>query len=292
MAITLSYIMTTYNKVSYLKTTLPYLLDACKEDEEIVIVDGGSTDGTVDYLKDLYQHKKIHQFISEKDFGEAHGTNKAMLMARGELIKIITDDDVFDFELIMQAKQFLILNKNIDVLGFDGWGYNFSQKVFEKTNYIAGFKQWKERNTPFLFCGLSLLIRKESLSHLGLLSTSFKIVDMEYTIRISSQKTKIAFCTAIGFVNIVTPSSNSQKFYKIIREEQKLLKKIYPAITQRFKINHPIIVLKDKFKGLKKTKSNIIYNQEDHLNDYLIIVKTSIEKLKSDKKNNQYLFLV
>ena len=37
----------------HLKVTLPYLIAACKFDEEIVIVDGGSTDGPAEYLKGL-----------------------------------------------------------------------------------------------------------------------------------------------------------------------------------------------------------------------------------------------
>ena len=117
----LSYILTTYNKLDYLKITLPYLLAACYPDEEIVIVDGGSSDGTVEYLQALLDQKKIHYFISEKDFGEAHGTNKAFLAAKGQLLKIITDDDVFDFEALQRCKKFMLEHPSVDILGFDGY---------------------------------------------------------------------------------------------------------------------------------------------------------------------------
>lgn len=291
MTITLSYVMTTYNKLSYLKITLPYLIDACKEDEEIVIVDGGSTDGTKEFLEELYQNKKIHQYISEKDFGEAHGTNKAILLAKGELLKIITDDDIFDFDLINDAKKFLLTNTNVDVLGYDGWGYSSKYHKFEKTEYIKGFKIWKEKNIPFIFCGLSLLIRKKSLSNLGLLSTDFKIIDMEYTIRISSQNTVIAFCEELGFVNIVTPNSNSQKFYKTIRKEQKRLQSGHPSITKSFKINNPVIYIKDKLNDFKLNNLKLKNDEHNQSFDYSLTVKLSIEKLKFSSETKQYNFI-
>ena len=75
----LSYVMTTFNKFEYLKIAVTELINECLSDEEIVIVDGGSTDGSIEYLSILKDQGKIHQFISAKDYGEAHGINKAMM---------------------------------------------------------------------------------------------------------------------------------------------------------------------------------------------------------------------
>ena len=233
MKITLSYIMTTYNKLTYLKVTLPYLIEACKQDEEIVVVDGGSSDGTVEYLKELFDQKKIHQFISEKDFGEAHGTNKAILMAKGELLKIITDDDIFDFKVIDFCKNHLLINKEIDICGSDGIGCSAMNKTndFIPTVYRDGFLEWKISKKPFLFCGLSYLIRRSSIPKLGLLSTQFKIIDLEYSARVSSLNANIVFCSAYSFANIVGIDSNSSKFFDAIKQEKKILKYLYKNIS-------------------------------------------------------------
>ncbi|HRI80047.1 MAG TPA: glycosyltransferase, partial [Cyclobacteriaceae bacterium] len=56
--ITLSYVLTTYNKLPYLRVTIPYLLAACQPDEEIVVVDGGSQDGSAEYLAELHKSGK------------------------------------------------------------------------------------------------------------------------------------------------------------------------------------------------------------------------------------------
>jgi len=244
---TLTYVLTTFNKLDYLKITLPYLIQACKPDEEIVIVDGGSTDGTNEFLSTLFKENKIHTFVSEKDHGEAHGTNKALLMARGDLIKIITDDDLFDFKAIQICKKYMQEHPETDVLGFDGYSCKVSDKPkFERTNFIQGFYNWKNEGSAFLFCGLSLLIRRSSLTYLGLFNTNYKIVDMEYTLRISTLKGHIAFYTGLAFINIVNPGSNSVKFYDSIRKEFTKLRRTYPKAHLNFRLNNPILMMKER----------------------------------------------
>ena len=69
-SITLSYLIVTKNKLPYLESSLEKVIDQKKPDEEILVADGGSTDGTKEYLAELKAQNKIDYFISEKDFGE------------------------------------------------------------------------------------------------------------------------------------------------------------------------------------------------------------------------------
>jgi glycosyltransferase involved in cell wall biosynthesis len=213
----LSYILTTYNKLDYLKIVLPLLIENCGEDEEIVITDAGSSDGTRDYLSELYNQKKIHQFISEKDFGESHGTNKAILLANGKLIKIITDDDLFHYPTIKLAKQKMLLDESIDVIGFDGFGYNMDSDTANKRNVWKTYLEWKSNKKPFIFSGLSIIFRKSSLPYIGLLNSTQKAIDFEYTLRITALKQiNLAWIKNWGFINVANSSSNSNKFHKEI----------------------------------------------------------------------------
>lgn len=293
MEITLSYILTTYNKLSYLKITLPLLIAARRPDEEIVIVDGGSSDGTKDYLEELYQQKLIQQFISEKDKGEAHGTNKAILMAKGLLLKIITDDDVFDFNIIAYCKQHLLAHTEIDMCGSDGFGISTLQEnSLLTTRYSEGFIEWKKTGAPFLFCGLSYLMRRSSISKLGLLSTQFKMIDLEYSIRVSAMKANIVFCNAYSFVNIASADSNSNKFYDNIKLEKDKLQKLYPDISNLNNRNN-------LYQGLKKMIKKVILPEnsqsmpdpEASRNSYVSTVAFSLEVLKEKNKSVTPAFL-
>src|ERR1035437_707686 len=112
----LSYILSTYNKLAYLKVTIPILIDSLDEDDELIVIDGDSQDGTKEYLGKLYQENKKFSFISEKDKGEAHGFNKGVLLANCDLIKIITDDDAFNYPVIKKCKDFMALHPEIDIM--------------------------------------------------------------------------------------------------------------------------------------------------------------------------------
>ncbi len=288
-SIKLSYILTSFNKLPYLSITLPLLIENKKEDEEIVIIDGGSTDGSAEYLKKLFTEKKIDQLLSEKDFGEAHGMNKAMLLAKGELIKIITDDDIYDYPSINECKLFMLANKEIDILGSDGFGFNINHSayVYKQIDFIKGFKKWKTDKTPFLFCGLSFLIRKNSLAYMGLFNTNYKIVDIEYAIRVSSMKTKIAFYTGMSFVNIVNPNSNSHKFYETIAKEREQLEKQYPTFKNKISYKGSIIKFKEMItKSILKKPAT-----KDAQFDYTRIVEESIKKLNDYNTGKKFAFL-
>jgi glycosyltransferase involved in cell wall biosynthesis len=288
-AITLSYILTTYNKLPYLSVTLPLLIANKKTDEEIVIVDGGSTDGTIEYLDKLFKEKKIDQFLSEKDAGEAHGTNKAMLMAKGALIKIITDDDVFHFNTIRVCKTFMLTHTSIDMLGFNGFGFNTNQiaNIFTKTDQTSGFKRWKITGEPFLFSGLSFMMRRSSLAYLGLFNVNYMIVDYEYAIRVTAMKTELAFYTGMGYVNIVNPKSNSHKFYETLHKERRKLSKIYPSFRQDKNFQYLIMRGKDFIsrRVLGKPASLMA------LHDFDETVKESVKKLDEYNDGKNCIFL-
>ncbi len=226
----ISYVLTTYNKLPYLKTVLDNVIKFIDyETEEVIIIDGGSVDGTIEYLQQLKNNNQISKFISEKDFGEAHGFNKSFFLSEGEFIKILTDDDYIDIEIVRESVSFLILNPEIDILFSNGYNLSFVDgKInFELLNYINDFNFWKHNHTPFGFCGLGLILRKTSLPLIGIFNTNFIRVDAEYSLRNSSNKSKLAFENKPSWVRIINTSSNSFKFFNKIVEEEIIFRKLY-----------------------------------------------------------------
>ena len=278
--IELSYILTTYNKLEYLKITLPDLIKNCLSNEEIIVFDGGSIDGTAEYLQNLYTSKQIHFFVSEKDKGEAHGYNKAFLQAKGNLIKIITDDDYFDYKVIQHCKNYMLVNTEVDVIAYDGFGMSLdNNNGFESTNFIVDYNNWNQNKKPFLFCGLCLVIRKSSLPLLGLFNTKMKIVDWEYTLRITSLSINFKWYNVYGYVNIANASSNSNKFNLNVVTERDAIERFYlnkNKLLSRTK-KHKLINTYSKFKRL-------IYKPTQISKNYLEIYNLCNETIS--KKNN------
>jgi glycosyltransferase involved in cell wall biosynthesis len=225
----LSYVLTTYNKLPYVKVTLPDLIAACSEDEEIVVFDGGSTDGTKEYLQQLFEAGMIHQYVSERDFGEANGYNKAILSARGQVIKIISDDDAYYFEGIKKCKEFMLAHPDVQLIGADGYGVNnlLQHNQFSQRFAVNDFKEWKQSRTPFIFCGLSILLRKDALPLIGFWNPNFLIIDFEYTLRVTASKANVGWYTGLLYVNIVNQQSNSGRHWKRMEIEREKLEQFY-----------------------------------------------------------------
>ena len=288
--VALSYVLTTYNKLSYLQTTLPSLIDACSADEEIVVYDGGSTDGTNEFLHELFMAGKIHQFVSEKDYGEANGYNKAMLSAKGEIIKIISDDDAYDFKAIRFCRDFMLDNKQIHLVAADGFGVNnlLQTNEFYRRYAINDFKLWKEQKQPFIFCGLSILLRKDAIPLLGLWNTNYLIIDFEYSLRVTAGKANIGWFSGVNYVNIVNARSNSGTQWKRMEIEKEQLE------LQYFN-KKPLISFKkmDSLKNLvRPIKRKLV--KEGHTNPlpYETVYRQSMEMLENTNKSLQYEVLV
>ena len=86
----LSIITLTYNNLHYTKKYIESLYKNTK-DFELILVDNGSTDGTVDYIKSL-PYNNIKLIINEENLGYAKGNNQGIAAAEGEYIGFLNND--------------------------------------------------------------------------------------------------------------------------------------------------------------------------------------------------------
>lgn len=85
-------ITVTYNSAKYLQECINSVVMQNYPDIEHIVVDAGSTDGTLDIIKKFDNH--IVKWISEKDNGMYDAINKGMKMATGNIIGILNSDDM------------------------------------------------------------------------------------------------------------------------------------------------------------------------------------------------------
>src|SRR6516164_5681794 len=112
--IRVTYLITTRNRGKFLKETLANVREFITPEDELLIIDGLSTDDThevVENNKDI-----VKTFVSEKDFGEAHAFNKGLFRAHGRYIKPLTDDDYYYPDSMRQLIQEMERNPDLDAI--------------------------------------------------------------------------------------------------------------------------------------------------------------------------------
>lgn len=92
----LSIITPVYNSKRFIEFCIKNVIEQDCPDVEHIIVDGGSTDGTVEIIKS-YADKYPHiRWVSEKDRGQSDAMNKGIAMARGEILGFLNADDYYE----------------------------------------------------------------------------------------------------------------------------------------------------------------------------------------------------
>lgn len=229
-AIKLTYTIATRNRLNFLKITLPKLIAAIQDDEEIVVVDGDSTDGAKEYLQGLFEQGKIQQFISESDRNQSHAWNKAFMLAKGEIIKKIIDDDVHCYTAINRCKHFMLANPAVDICISHCLATDITKPAnIHIASRLKQYQDWKDSKTAcFTFTDVHMLIRKNALSYLGLFDTQFAMMDWEYSLRCSYLKANIAYYTGYNSLSVSTPGNvSSQTNAATLKQEGQIGKLKY-----------------------------------------------------------------
>lgn len=88
----ISIITVTYNSEKYLEETIQSVLNQTYENIEYIIIDGNSTDGTLDIIKKYDKH--INIWISEPDDGMYDAINKGIELSSGKYFGVLNSDDL------------------------------------------------------------------------------------------------------------------------------------------------------------------------------------------------------
>ena len=228
-----SIITVCYNSEKTIERTLRSVLCQTYTSIEYIIVDGYSTDATVEIIKkyaSLFEKKSIeYKWISEKDTGIYDAMNKGVSMASGDYLNFLNSDDCFsESEVLQKVSQELSKTKSDVLCG----AVNF---------IIPQFNDKKKLSYPHvilkkMFFGMrcphqGIFYNKNIFIKIGNYDTFYKIIaDQEHLLRIMIAGEKIITIPFIitdmyqgGISNIRTRES----VFTILKEKRETLRKYY-----------------------------------------------------------------
>jgi len=124
-----SIITPSFNQAEYLEATIQSVLRQDYPNIEYIVIDGGSTDGSVDIIKKYalasdslssgnYRHR-IHSWVSESDKGQTDAINKGFARANGEILAWLNSDDTYHPKAVGEAVLFLMENPDVAMVYAD-----------------------------------------------------------------------------------------------------------------------------------------------------------------------------
>jgi glycosyltransferase involved in cell wall biosynthesis len=106
----ISILTPSYNQGKFIEENILSVLDQSLVETEHIVMDGGSTDSTMDILK-KYPHLV---WVSEKDEGQADALQKGLEMATGDIIAWINSDDYLEKDVLERVEKLFVENDDLD----------------------------------------------------------------------------------------------------------------------------------------------------------------------------------
>lgn len=130
--IKVSVVIPIYNAYDYLRPALDSVIDQTLREIEIICIDDGSTDHTLELLKEYQKSDSRVRIVTENNAGQSTARNKGLQRARGEYTIFLDADDFFEPELLSELYN-LATERSLDIAIAQYDVYNDKEARFERS---------------------------------------------------------------------------------------------------------------------------------------------------------------
>ena len=252
----ISVVIPSYNKVQFIGQTLESIVSQKYPNLEVIIQDGGSTDGTLDIIKGyVKKYSNVISFESKKDGGQLNGINMGLRKTIGDILTFINADDVYcdgAFDAISNAYL-----KNPDSFWFAAKGLVVNAEGKEIAKVVTWYKslllllnsRFHLLVTNYLMQP-SVFITRMAWKKCGpFTGTSNFVMEYDLWLKLSRISMPVTVNKNISRFRIEQGTKTKNMFGSLLKEDWKIVSKCTknPLILGLHKINNLGRLLIEKF---------------------------------------------
>jgi glycosyltransferase involved in cell wall biosynthesis len=185
----ISVVTPTFNGIVTLRETIESVRAQDYKNWEHIVIDGGSTDGTVDLLRE-YPHL---QWVSERDKGHYHAMNKGIEQATGDIVAILNADDCYRARALRMVAASFAENPLWDALFGDiVYVDGHSEEIFRREEARYDYDVLRFGNVCYIIHP-TLFVRKKTYERLGAYRYEkfLNCCDVDFILRLGQQHCQV-----------------------------------------------------------------------------------------------------
>ncbi|KZL90196.1 glycosyltransferase family 2 protein [Clostridium magnum] len=219
----ISIITPSYNQGKYIEETIKSVNIQNYKDIEHIVVDGKSSDNTIEILE---RYEKNIKYVSEKDTGQANAVNKGIKMASGDIIGWLNSDDLYMPNTISKVMEYFKKNPKCDILYANAHFVDVNGTIIGK--YPTERFDYKRLADRCYICQPSVFFRKKAIEDIGYLDESLHLcLDYELWMRIGKKYRFYYIDDYLSCSRMYQENKTLSRSDEMYEEAHSILKKYY-----------------------------------------------------------------
>ncbi|MCB9222434.1 MAG: glycosyltransferase [Ignavibacteria bacterium] len=220
----ISIVIPSYNQENYIEETIRSVLLQNYPNLELIIIDGGSDDGTINILN-IY-NKWISYWVSEKDKGQGDALNKGFKIATGDLIGWQNSDDIYLDKAFHHVAETYFKKPHSDILYGYIYHINNQSSIINKL-YFAPFSFFVLKYYDINIGSQAIFFKHDVIKTYEIDSSYFFTMDAEYYFRLASNGLKFSLIPRFIGSFRIQQNSKTTNYLDISKKETNTVRRKY-----------------------------------------------------------------
>lgn len=223
----ISVVTVCYNEKKTIRATIESVIGQTYDDFEYVIMDGASSDGTLDIINE-YADNKLLKCISEPDTGLYNAMNKSLRYINGDYVIFMNSGDLF-YDNGVLADVALMLDSDIV--------YGDVYRRCETEDFIQRYRGTHFERISMMLCGLAFchqcqFTRTGLMREYGFRESHRITADYDFVVRALASKRTFRHVDRVicSFDNAGGMSADMSNYMQMVREDDSSVKECFPFL--------------------------------------------------------------